>query len=140
VPARSGRLGSSPFTAASRESETPLRAAIALRVSPQRTRRPPPLAGAAAAAGALAVVEAVPGAAPGAGIVSVLPAITRASGDRPLAAATALAERPLAVAMPHRVSPGATRCVAPSAGVVGSRTAAASAAPARRTVRSMGMA
>src|SRR3954454_25338880 len=94
VPASSGRLGSSPLTSASRASETPLRAAIALRLSPQRTRRPPPLA-----AGAVAVAGAADGAVPAetaAGVVSVVPAPTWASGDRPLAAATAPADRPLA--------------------------------------------
>src|SRR3954466_3948650 len=149
VPARRGRLGSSPLTAARRASETPLRAAIALRLSPQRTRRPPPVAagpaaggagggggggGAGAAGGAAAAV--VP-ATPAAGIVSVVPAKTWASGDRPLAAATAPAERPVAWAMPHSVSPGATVWTAPSAGAAGRSAAAARAAPARRTVRSM---
>src|SRR3954451_18127999 len=136
VPARSGRLGSSPLTAARRASETPLRAAIALRLSPQRTRRPPPVAAAAAVAGAGGGDGALP-ATPAAGIVRVVPATTCASGDRPLAAATALAERPVAWAMPHSVSPAATVWTAPSAGAAGRSAAAARAAPARRRVRSM---
>src|SRR4051795_4245202 len=133
VPASSGRLGSSPLTAASRASDTPLRAAIALRLSPQRTRRPPPLAAGAVAGAADGAVPAKPAA----GIVSVVPATTWASGDRPLAAAAAPAERPLAWAMPHSVSPAATVWTAPSAGAAGGSAAAARAAPARRTVRSM---
>src|SRR3954470_15882234 len=89
VPASSGRLGSRPLTAARRASETPLRAAIALRLSPQRTRRPPPVAAGAAAMAAAGAAAAVVPATPAAGIVSVVPAKTWASGDRPLAAATA---------------------------------------------------
>src|SRR3954447_7212982 len=52
-------------------------------------------------------------------MVVVVPATTWASGDRPLAAATALAERPVAWAMPHSVSPAATVGTAPSAGAAG---------------------
>src|SRR3954469_5517023 len=76
VPASSGRLGSSPLTAASRASETPLRAAIALRLSPQRTRRPPPLAAGAVAGAADGAVPAKPAA----GVVSVVPAAAGGAG------------------------------------------------------------
>ncbi len=41
-PPAAGRLGSRPFAAARRESETPLRAAMPLSVSPRRTTSPPP--------------------------------------------------------------------------------------------------
>ena len=137
MPASSGRAGSRPFAAARRESETPLRAAMPLSVSPRRTTSPPPPLDEVAAVVAGADVE-MP--VPSAGIVRLVPAMTRASGDRPLAAARALADRPLAEAMPHSVSPGATRWPAARAGVVGSSAAAMSAAPARRTVRSIRMA
>src|SRR5689334_15968921 len=73
VPASSGRLGSRPLTAARRESETPLRAAMALSVSPQRTCRPPPDGAGALAAGVLVVAGAAD-VRPAAGIVNVVPA------------------------------------------------------------------
>ena len=55
-------------------------------------------------------------------------------------AASAAVDRPLPAAIPDRVSPGATRWPAAGAEVVGSSAAVRSAAPARRAVRSMGMA
>src|SRR3954466_645301 len=72
VPASSGRLGSSPLTAARRASETPWGAAIALGLSPQRARGPPPVAAGAAGAVVVTADGAVP-ATPAAGIVSVVP-------------------------------------------------------------------
>jgi hypothetical protein len=71
-------------------------------------------------------------------MVKFVPASTRASGDRPLAAASALLGTPWAMAMPHRVSPGATVWTAPWA-AAGASAARASAAPARRAARSMDM-
>src|SRR5262245_50694734 len=98
----------SPLAAANAEGETPWRAAIPLSVSPGWTRYPPPpppdAAGAALTGGV--------GAWPGAGVVRLVPATTRASGERPFAVATALVGRLLAIAMPQSVSPGATVCTA----------------------------
>jgi hypothetical protein len=74
---------------------------------------------------------------PATGIVSVVPATTWCSVDRPLAVASALVERPLFAAIPDSVSPGATRWPAARAGSAGRSAAAARAAPARRAVRSM---
>jgi hypothetical protein len=140
VPARSGLLGSRPFAAARRESDTPLRAAIELRLSPRRTVMPPAEDGAAAVAVLPVALDPVPAgceaAMPGAGIVRFVPATTRASGDRPFAAATARAERPLFWAIPHSVSPGATRWVAAGAEAAGMSAKVTRAAPSRRAVRS----
>src|SRR4051794_6159204 len=95
VPASSGRAGPSPLAAASRDSDTPLRAAIPLSVSPRRTRRPP-AAGVVPAAGAPAEPLApAPAALPAAGMVSRVPATTCASAARPLAAARRATEIPL---------------------------------------------
>src|SRR5919197_792160 len=121
VPESTHEVGLRPLAAASAAVETPWRAAIAPSESPGRTMYEP----AAAAAGAAAVAW------PRAGIVSVVPATTRASGARPLAAATVLAGRLLAVAMPHRVSPGATVCVA-AAAVAGASAQTTSAAERER--------
>jgi hypothetical protein len=144
VPASSGRLGSRPLAAARRESDTPLRAAMALRLSPQRTVRPPAEDGAVAVpVDPVVPVAVVPvpvagaeDAAPAAGIVRLVPATTRASGERPFAAATAFAESPLFCAMPHSVSPGATTCVAAGAAAAGRSAKVTRAAPSRRAVRS----
>src|SRR5919197_4439064 len=123
VPESTHEVGLRPLAAASAAVETPWRAAIAPSESPGRTMYEP-----AAAAGAAAVAAV---ACPRAGIVSVVPATTRASGARPLAAATALAGRLLAIAMPHRVSPGATVCVA-AAAVAGASAQTTSAAERER--------
>src|SRR5690348_948687 len=57
----------------------------------------------------------------------LVPATTRASGESPLAVATALVGRLLAIAMPQSVSPGATVWTA-AADVAGRRAQAAAAA------------
>src|SRR3954468_1594174 len=95
---------------------------MALSESPGRTTYAPLDAG------------ATPGVAvdwPPSGIVRLVPATTRASGARPLAAATALVESLLAIAMPQRVSPGATTCVA-AALVAGASAQTTSAAERER--------
>ena len=114
VPAMTQPSALRPFAAANAARERPCAprsCSASRRVRPRSPSRSRPAPRGAAAA------------TPAAGIVRLVPAITNADGDRPLAAAIAAGERPLTAAMPERVSPGATVWTAADA-VAGTRAPA----------------
>jgi hypothetical protein len=126
LPISRGLAGSSPLSAASWRTVVWLRAASAPRLSPGWTVYVP---------GAEAVICGAPCAARAAfasatvGTLIVCPKTTCASGDRPLAAASARVVRLLAYAIVHSVSPGRTTCGMTAGDAAGIARTAAVAAP-----------
>ena len=119
MPATSWASAARPFIHATCEAGTPARAASPESVSPGWTVYPPMGAGALEDGEDVVPLAAVPvvapccsvrAASPSAGIITVEPSTTFASGESPLNAASERVVKLLAAAIVHRVSPGPTVC------------------------------